>query len=194
MITTIAVIGTTGTGKTTLVKKIEKELHRRGKTVGVVTEVARSCPYPINEDAEFYAQRWILHQQILKELENKSKKIDIALYDRCIIDNLVYTNYLLNQHKYVDIVELLQLTEIVRLWVKNYDYIILMPLNPKYLKEDGVRSTDLNFAKEIDILIRQIVKDFNIHVIKYRKNFNINNFCDKFSQRKKVRVIDRKRR
>ena len=63
-----------------------------------------------------------------------------------------------------------------------------------YLVNNGIRSTNVAYAKHIESLIKKIVKDFNINTVKYRKNFNINSFCDKFSQKKKVRIINRKRK
>jgi molybdopterin-guanine dinucleotide biosynthesis protein len=59
----VTVIGTTGTGKTTLIDKLKKEFESRGKTVEIVQEVARSSPWAINEDADFVGQRWVFHQQ-----------------------------------------------------------------------------------------------------------------------------------
>jgi len=189
----IAIIGTQGTGKKTLVSKLQKELHRRGKTVNVVKEVARSCPFGINEQGTFLSQRWIFHEQLTKELEAEYKDPDIILYNRAILDNLCYMERISENHKPFPVVEYLQMVEIARYWSQKYDYIIYMPLNLKWLKEDGTRSTDPDFAKDIDTRISKMINDFGLKYTRYRKNFSIPTFCDKFSTRKKVKIINRRK-
>lgn len=190
----IVIIGPQGAGKTTLISEIKKELKRRNKTVEIVDEVARSSPWGINEQATFQGQRWIFNQQMLKELEIEYKNPNIILCDRSVIDNLAYTERLHNRDEPFPITEYLQMVEIARYWSRRYDYIIHMPFNASRLKDDGVRSPNVEFAKDIDVRIHGLIKNFDIKVIKYKKNFNISNFCDKFAQEKKLkRVIVRKR-
>lgn len=189
----IAIIGTQGTGKKTLTSKLEKELHRRGKKVEVVGEVARACPFGINEQATFLSQRWIFHQQMIKELETEYKEPDIIIYNRAILDNLCYMERIGKNHNPFPVVEYLQLVEIARYWSQKYDYIIYMPFNIKWLKNDGVRSTDPEFARDIDDRISKMIDDFGLKYTRYRKNFSIPVFCDKFSTCKKVKIINRKK-
>lgn len=191
----IVLSGTSGTGKTTLVSKLEKELKSRGKIVEVVNEVARSSPWAINEQADFIGQRWIFHQQILTELEAEFKHPNVILCDRGICDNLAYFERLHNPHEPFPITEYLQLFEIARYWSQRYDYIIHMPFNSSWLKDDGVRSTNKIFTREIDLKINKITKEFGLKTLKYRKNFNISEFCDKFAppQKKLRKVTVRKR-
>ena len=175
----IAIIGTSGTGKTTLTKKLKRGFTRQNKKVEIIDEVTRKCPWNINEQAEFICQSWIFHEQIRKELEIEYKNPDIIIYDRNICDNLAYMERVIDTTKDFPIIEFLQLVEIARYWSYKYDYIIYMPLNLQYLKEDGVRSVNEKFTKDIDWRIRRIIKNFDLDVIKYRKNFNVNKFCNK---------------
>lgn len=54
----IAVSGTHGTGKTLKMFELAKDykLKYPNKEVTVITEIARKCPLPINEDAPLKAQ------------------------------------------------------------------------------------------------------------------------------------------
>jgi nicotinamide riboside kinase len=186
----IAIIGPQGSGKTTLLSKLQKEFKSRGKTVEMVNEVARSSPWGINEQATFPGQRWIFNAQMIKELEAEYKNPDIILYDRSVIDNLAYTEHLHNRDEPFPITEFLQMVEIARYWSRRYDFIIYMPFNPSRLNDDGVRSTNVAFAKDIDERIRKMVIEFGLKTLKYRKNFNVSNFCDRFApQQKKLNAI-----
>jgi len=190
----IAIIGTMGSGKTTLLSKIGNEFKDRGKSVKIVEEVARTSPWAINEEADFMSQRWVFHQQLLKELEAEYKNPDIILYDRCLIDNLTYFERLYRPHEPFPISEYLQIFEIVRLWSQKYDHIIRMPLNVDWLKEDGVRSVNVDFAQDIDNIINTFMKEFKLNnVVHYRENFSISRFCNKIEPKKVKKVTKRKK-
>ena len=191
----IVLTGTTGSGKTTLLKKLEKEFKARGKSVEVVNEVARDSPWAINEEADFMSQRWIFDQQVLKELEAEYKHSDIIICDRGLMDHICYAERLHNPHKAFPITEFLQMREITRLWCIKYDYIIHTPLRPEWLQEDGVRSTDIDFARDIDKRIGIILEEFKLkNIIKFRANFNIDSFCDKIAPKKKAKKVTTRKR
>lgn len=191
----IAITGTTGAGKTTLIEKIRKELESRNKTVEIVQEVARSSPWAINEDADFVGQRWVFHQQLLKEIETEHRSPDIVICDRSVIDNLCYMERLYNPREPFPITEFLQIVEITRYWAHRYDHIVYMPFNKKGLVDDGVRSTDEDFARDIDARINSVINDFKLkNVIKYRQNFSIPRFVDKIVPKKKVKKVTKRKR
>lgn len=190
----IAIIGPAGSGKTTILSEIRNEFKNRGKSVKVIEEVARASPWAINEDADFMSQRWIFHQQVLKELEIEYKNPDIILCDRCLIDNLAYFERLNKPHEPFPINEYLQIFEIVRLWSRKYDHIIRMPLNLNWLKEDGVRSVDIAFAQDIDNRINTFLEEFKLNnVTHYRKNFSVPRFCSKIESKEIKKVTKRKK-
>lgn len=182
----IAIIGTNGSGKTTLIEKIEKELRIRKQMIEVVHEVASQSPWTINEQADFMSQRWIYLQQLLKETEAKYKNPDIILCDRCLIDNICYFERLNESSTPFPIIEFLQLHEIARLWSQDYDQVIFMPFKASQIVDNGVRSTNINFAKDIDRRINIKLKEFKINnVIRYKKNFSVSRFCDKILPKRK---------
>ena len=65
----LALIGTHGVGKTTLVYEVCSLLKKAHHNVELVTEVARQSPFPVNAETTLSGQLWILHAQIAAELD-----------------------------------------------------------------------------------------------------------------------------
>ncbi len=149
----IAFIGTHGIGKTTLAYELCNELKKQHLDVGFIDEIARRCPFPINEGTSLEAQTWILATTIGRELElNK-------IYPNIICDRSVLDNYVYLYHKFGHIPELHGLS---RYWVRTYDLLLRVPFTRKYLHPDGVRSTDLEFQQAIDLKLRQLLEEDGI--------------------------------
>ena len=55
----IGFIGSQGCGKTTTAYALATELKKRKHDVYVLSEVARSCPFELNEGATEKSQMWI---------------------------------------------------------------------------------------------------------------------------------------
>ena len=144
----IAFIGTHGIGKTTLAYELCNELKKQHLDVGFIDEIARRCPFPINEATSLEAQTWILATTIARELE-LGKIYPNIICDRSVLDNYVYL-----YHKFGHIPELHGLT---RYWVRTYDLLFKVPFTRKYLRPDGVRSTDLEFQEIIDQKLDQLL-------------------------------------
>ena len=72
----IGIIGTHAIGKTTLVYDLASSLKKQDFNAGILTEVSRNSPFPINEETTKEAQKWILFTQYLKEIE-KEKNMNI---------------------------------------------------------------------------------------------------------------------
>ena len=85
----IALIGSHGVGKTTLCFELAARLKRRNIDVEIVREVARRCPLPINQGTTVEAQQWILHGQMMMEIEAAAAH-DAVLCDRSVLDNYCY--------------------------------------------------------------------------------------------------------
>jgi thymidylate kinase len=145
----IAFIGTHGIGKTTLAYELCNELKKHHLDVGFIDEIARRCPFPINEATSLEAQTWILATTIARELElNK-------IYPNIICDRSVFDNYAYLYHKFGHIPELHRLASY---WARTYDLLLKVPLTRKYLRPDGIRSTDLEFQEAIDQKLEQLLK------------------------------------
>jgi nicotinamide riboside kinase len=138
----ISFTGAQSTGKSTLLNECKK-LNLPVTYVDEVTRyVKRTYNVPINEHAGDVTQLLILNQH----LTNSFIAGDVIM-DRCIIDGLVYTEWLYKKNK-------------VSAWVYNYAWNLFSVLLQKIdlvfycsadfdLVDDGERSTDVDFRKQI---------------------------------------------
>lgn len=88
----IAVSGSHGTGKTTAALELATALKKENPklTVGLLTENAIDCPFPINKESTLLGTvLWLFTNQMQRELE-ASLKYDLVVSDRCVIDPLAY--------------------------------------------------------------------------------------------------------
>ena len=69
----IAFSGAHGTGKTTAVYDLAAKLKKNGVNVGIITETARECPFPVMSSGchvpPEYSQLWIFNRQMQAEIE-----------------------------------------------------------------------------------------------------------------------------
>jgi len=149
----IAFIGTHGVGKTTLAYELCNELKKQDLDVGFIDEIARRCPFAINESTSLEAQTWILATTIARELE-LGKIYPNVICDRSVIDNYVYL-----YHRFGHIPELHGLANY---WIRTYDLLFKVPFTRKYLRPDGVRSIDADFQQIIDEKLIQLLKEDRI--------------------------------
>jgi len=149
----IAFIGTHGVGKTTLAFGMASHLKRLGANVGFLEEVARRCPFPINEDTSLEAQIWILVETIRREIE-LSKIYSEIVCDRSVLDNYCYMELKFGRQP--------ELFGLVTHWSQTYDLLIKVPINEEYLQVDGMRSTDTAFQRAIDTLLDELLAETGI--------------------------------
>lgn len=159
----IAFIGTHGIGKTTLAYELCNELKKQNLDVGFIDEIARRCPFPINEATSLEAQTWILATTIARELELGK------IYPNIICDRSVFDNYVYLYHKFGHIPELHGLTSY---WIRTYDLLFRVPLTTTYLRPDGIRSTDLEFQEVIDRKLIQLLRDDRVLYHDYKTMSN----------------------
>lgn len=152
----IGFIGAQGTGKTTLAYKLAYNLKLQGHDVYVLSEVARSCPLPINEGTTRESQLWIMGKQITREQSAKGK---IMVSDRTLLDSFAYSIWTDSEFfKYAK--------PFVSEYMKTYDFVFYLEPNDNYLIEDGIRSADKQFRDDIDNIMCSLIKELDINVIK----------------------------
>jgi GTPase SAR1 family protein len=155
----IAFIGTHGVGKTTLAYELCNELKKQDLDVGFIDEIARRCPFPINEATSLEAQTWIIATTIARELELGN------IYPNVICDRSVLDNYVYLYHRFGHIPELHRLATY---WIRTYDLLFKVPLTQKYLRPDGIRSTDLEFQTVIDRKLAELLQADRIECYDHR--------------------------
>lgn len=146
----IALVGTHGVNKTTIAYELAGVLKRKGHTVELLTEIARECPFPLNEKATREAYQWIIARQVQLEIE-KSPRADVLVCDRAVLDNFAY--YVRRYGSGGEEAESLSLY--CRSWMRTYDLLIRLPI-VEALAPDGFRSTDSQFQIEIDLLCDEL--------------------------------------
>lgn len=147
----IAFSGTHGTGKTTSVysKANELKMNNLKKSVGILLEVARRCPFAIlsknNDDkSSKEAQLWIFSEQITTELM-MSKVYDIVVSDRSIMDIIAYT-IVLGYKSLAD-----AMLRIADEHIHIYKEIYFKSLEKNdYLEDDGLRHLDKDLRVQIE--------------------------------------------
>lgn len=148
----IALIGSHGTGKTTLCYDLAARLKRQDRSVEIVREVARRCPLPLNRQTTLSAQQWILHQQIADEIA-AADLCEVVLCDRSILDNYAYLVARLGPRD--------ELEPMVAEWVRTYDFLFKVPIlqAPRF---DGTRDLSEEFQAGIDTQIDSLLVRFGI--------------------------------
>jgi len=156
----IAVIGTHYVGKTTLIKFLSEELKKRKYRVGIITEVVRDCPHPVNEIATLNAQDWILNEQKRRESELDGKH-DIILMDRGLIDNFAYWQRVAEMNN-LSKKEIKQKEKEVFEHTKGYDMLLFLhPFEGNTIEDDNFRSVDPVWRVEMHKRIFKIVRKFS---------------------------------
>lgn len=152
----VALVGTHGVNKTTIAYELAGALKRRGRTVELITEIARDCPFPLNERATREAFQWIIARQIQLELE-KAPRADVLVCDRAVLDNFAYYVRRFGEAEE----ESRALGAYCRSWMNSYDLLVRLPITYP-LAADGFRSTDVEFQHEIDYLCDKLFEaDYN---------------------------------
>lgn len=161
----IAISGIHGNGKTTLCNLLKDEFESYNKKVYLVEEVARNCPYSISENTTVLSQRWIWEAHIKEEIKACKFNNDVIICDRTLFDNLIYYKYLLNNN-WDPIFDVLW--SYTKRWMNTYDFISVLPMNPEFIIDDGVRIIDINKTIAINDLFKFYLNPYD--------NIDINRF------------------
>ena len=141
----LALIGTHGVGKTTLVYEVCSLLKKAHHNVELVTEVARQSPFPVNLETTMSGQLWILHAQIAAELE-ATLRAPLMITDRAVLDNYCYLVNKFGRQPYLE--------AWLAWWMRSYSVLIGVPPVEGGIPRDGFRSEDRAFQLRIhDLLI-----------------------------------------
>ena len=163
----IAISGTYGCGKSSLAYSLCSFLKKQGKNVVVLNELARECPFDINQEAGDQTQVWLSCKQVTKELEYLyGHGYEYVIADRSVLDSYCYglslnsTNHIFNE-----------LQNYLAAHIKKYYYklYLLEPRAFNFNIEDGVRDTDENFRLTVH---ENLQKTFDEVGIEYKLIFD----------------------
>jgi predicted ATPase len=151
----IAIFGTHGAAKTTLVYKLAAYFKGQDKNVTVIHETARQCPFPINQTVVFQTTLYVVASQLKKELDAEAQGFEIAISDRTLSDAFIYINFFERDNALTQSLEQFCIE-----WMKQYDVLIYLEPSEGFIPtEDGKRATDLNFQKAIRDDFRIMIND-----------------------------------
>ncbi len=154
----IAIVGTHGIGKTTLAYQIAAEAKKKGRNALVINEIARRCPFPLNDKQVPEGAEWIISTQISHELSAKANKTEYIICDRSAYDPICYMKASKHDKSSYRSAKLYASE-----WLKTYDKVFLVVPDTKKLAPDGFRCTDINF--------QELVND------QFMQEFQIKNIC-----------------
>lgn len=158
----IALLGTHGTGKSTKAYSIAANLKKNNIDAEPLREIIRGCPLPINEQTTRTSQEWNIFNQYVKEIEESAYNIDVLVCDRSILDGYVYYYYKFGENKLLE--------DFIKDKIKDYHSLWKMPLLGNYftgLKNDGFRSIDVSFQKEIDECFKELLEKLEIEYVDF---------------------------
>lgn len=173
MIYKLAWVGAQGSAKTTTVNRVTTMFEKLGTHVYKIPEVARECPFPINEETGVLSQLWMLNYQMVEEIKGYNyikNKVDgysyegFILCDRSLYDPIMYSRSAVKKGtmKKEDLKTIETTAKTCLEAVAPYDHIFLC--EPKPLYDDGVRSMDEEWQKEIFDLWKAYVKEKGLKV------------------------------
>jgi hypothetical protein len=151
----IALSATHGTGKSYQAYNIARVLQKKGFNVCVIDELARECPFEINQGAGWKTQIWIIVKQILREIE-LCGKYDYVIVDRSILDPFSYGK-ILNLLEKDDILFIKNILN--KIYKKIY---ILDPIHFDYQIDDGIRDMDKEFRLKVHDQLLEAHKIHNV--------------------------------
>ncbi|MGM0440741.1 MAG: AAA family ATPase [Chlamydiota bacterium] len=150
----IAIFGTHGSAKTSLVYKLAAYFKMQNRNVKVIHETARHCPFPINKDAIHKTTLHLVASQLTKELEAEAEGFEISVSDRTLSDAFVYINYLGRDNILTHSLESFCLQ-----WIKQYDILVyLEPTEGYTIGDDGIRAVDAEYQHAIRDDFRDLVQ------------------------------------
>lgn len=154
-------------GKTALANKLAQRALQSGKTVYIIKDIERNCPYTLGT---VDAQDYIWHNQMEQEKYAMRQDVDTIICDQVVMGNLVYYHAVIEDavgmqehmglwHRWSS------LYEQAIAWMPTYSHVIRLPLNLEYLKKDDpIRPKDCayneEYAKRIDKLFDHYVEPF----------------------------------
>lgn len=158
----IAFSGAHGTGKTTSVYAMAAKLKKHGVNVGIITETARECPFPVMsatcKTPPEHAQMWIFSRQMQAEIE-ASERYELVVSDRSCIDCIAYTRAM----KYYELAHAME--EMLFLHKQRYLEIRVKTIAENdYCTDDGFRSLDTENRKRIEDIILRLYSWFEMTV------------------------------
>ncbi|MBN1914426.1 MAG: AAA family ATPase [Parachlamydiales bacterium] len=150
----IAIFGTHGSAKTSLVYKLAAFYKMKNKNVTVIHEAARQSPFPINTDVVYQTTLHVVMSQIKKELEAEAAGFEISISDRTPSDAFIYINHLERHNELTKHLETFCMQ-----WLREYNALVyLEPTKGVQLTVDSKRASGAEYQLAIRDDFRNLVE------------------------------------
>jgi len=157
----IAIVGTHGSGKSTIISAVYSRLKKNNISVFIAPEVARSSLFLAAKEKVPKMQMDLFGRQISNEMTN-SRNCEVLLCDRSLFDILMYTKIFFEDNDEANIY-INSMTQFCKYYTKSYDYIFLTSklFSPKKVKDD-IRPKDETFQKKAHAELKNILDEFSV--------------------------------
>lgn len=168
----IALVGSHGTGKSTLLTALSERLVCDGLSVTILEEIPRSICNRVGSNSYFQRshnscvrQLMLLFAQVVEENTNTSTA-DYFLTDRSVVDHWVYTRLLFQKD-----IENHELDKLLPHWIFKYlaTYNLVLHLPVEFgPANDGVREDDFEFQTHVGDSILQFLQESGVYFVTVR--------------------------
>lgn len=156
----IAIIGTHCNGKTTLVEEFLKRWPMYSKPEKTYRDFLVEKKIKLNQKGTKESQKVILDALIDEAQAASASGNENIIFDRCVIDNLVYSLWL-NSNSKVDDNFIMDCKFLVAETVKLFDIIFYLPLCKDIpIVKRKSRDSDPVYREEIDNIFRAVVNTY----------------------------------
>jgi predicted ATPase len=154
----IAFMGGACSGKTTLIQQFLKRWPQYTTSLKTYRDIIKEKNLSINKDGNKDNQSIIL-DSLIEEI-NLAKDVKDIVFDRCVIDNIVYSLWLYNNNKVTDDF-IVTCKYKIREAVSKYDIIFYAPRDKDIaIVEKENRETDIQYINEIDNIYNAVVSSY----------------------------------
>lgn len=163
----IAVSGTQCIGKSTFVDDFKDKWSMYKSPARTYRDVIREKKLEINQLGTEESQRAILNALVDEVTEAKSD--EHIIFNRCVLDNLVYTMFLNAMEKVPDKF-VKETIDIVRETLVFFDIVFFCPitkLSPVNIQQAEQRDIDPQFRDTVDVFFKSLMNAYNKHSTVY---------------------------
>lgn len=161
----IVVTGPHCCGKSTVIKRIQEDIgereniefiHFSGK--GSPVDYSSSKELKDNTIHEIDITYYMTNKLLEREIELEYREGNIAILDRCLIDQIVYPSVLLDEKYHSDIFSY------IKLWLKihPYQHVFYVPKNYELLEKYGTKDKSREYLDVIQEKYLEILGKLNI--------------------------------
>ena len=176
----VSFTGAQSTGKTTLLNSLKE----KNKDINFIDEVTRRInreyDLPINESGSSLTQLMIMADHVANVYRKYDN--DLVILDRCVVDGLVYSQWLYDNRK-ISLSMYNLAVEVYHSIFREYDIIFYTDPKDVELNDDGERSTNKEFRNSIIESFEHRLKDLdNVVLLQGSVNERLNKIKKTFEK------------